>query len=86
MNSMKKLGSVQQDVLAALKRYRSWSPDGHVGWVWDNVSGTKRVMDSLVRAGYVTVAEEQIERSMRHIGGSRKYVEERTVYRPKKGA
>lgn len=78
---MRKLGRVQQDVLSALREHGSWSPDVY-GWIWDTASNTKRVMDSLVRAGYATVTEEQIERSMRHVGGSRKYVEERTVYRP----
>lgn len=80
----RKLGTVQRDVLAALKQHGSWSPDVY-RWLWDTPSNTRRVMDSLVRAGYVTVAEEQIARSMHHVGGSRKYVEDRTTYRPKKG-
>lgn len=78
---MRRLGPVQRDVLDALERHGSWSPSVH-NWLWDTMSNTRRIMDSLVRAGYATVAEEQIERSMRHVGGSRKYIEERTVYRP----
>ena len=82
---MRKLGNVQHAVLEALKQHGSWSPNVH-NWVWDNINGAKRIMDSLVRAGYVTITEEQIERSQRSIGGSsRSYIEERTVYRPKKG-
>lgn len=82
---MRKLGSVQRDVLSALRTHGSWSPDLTSGWLWDTPSNTRRIMDSLVRAGYVTVTEEKIERSMRHVGDSRKYFEERTVYRPKRG-
>jgi hypothetical protein len=58
---MKKLGRVQQDVYAALKLHGSWSLG--CGWLWDTYSGTRRVMDSLVRAGYATSTEGQ--------GGSR---------------
>ncbi len=50
----RKLGKVQQDVLASLKEHGSWHL--HCGWVWDTPSNTLRVMDSLVRAGYATVA------------------------------
>jgi hypothetical protein len=58
---MRKLGRVQQDVYAALKLHGSWSLG--CGWLWDTYSGTQRVMDSLVRAGYATSTEGQ--------GGSR---------------
>lgn len=50
---MRKLGKKQQDVLASLRRHGSWHR--RCGWLWDNVSGTERVLNSLVRAGYVTV-------------------------------
>jgi hypothetical protein len=54
----KKLGSVQKSVLCDLERHGWWSASGHAGWVWDNTSGTERIMRSLVRAGYAVVAEE----------------------------
>lgn len=63
---MKKLGSVQQDVLTSLRSHGSWSLG--CGWVWDTPSNTMRIMDSLVRAGYATTTEGQ--------GGRR------IVYRP----
>lgn len=50
---MRKLGSVQSDVLAALELHGSWSR--HCGWLWDTASNTLRVMNSLVRAGRVVV-------------------------------
>jgi hypothetical protein len=53
---MKKLGRLQQEVYAALKRHGSWSLG--CGWLWDTYSGTRRVLDSLVRAGYATSTEE----------------------------
>lgn len=58
---MKKLGRIQQAVYAALRNHGSWSPE--CGWLWDTYSGTQRVMNTLVRAGYATSTEGQ--------GGSR---------------
>lgn len=54
---MRKLGKVQQDVLASLKRHGSWSRG--CGWLWDTPSNTQRVMDSLVHAGYAAVTADQ---------------------------
>lgn len=54
---MRKLGKVQQEVLASLKRHGSWHH--HCGWLWDTPSNTQRLMDSLVRAGYATSNEGQ---------------------------
>lgn len=79
---MKKLGPVQRDVLQALKDHGSWSPGILSGWLWDTPGNTKRIMDSLVRAGFARVETVQIERSMRHVGGSRRYYEECIVYKP----
>jgi len=47
---MRKLGSVQQGVYDMLKRQGRWHPNA--GWLWDTPSNTRRLMDSLVRAGY----------------------------------
>jgi len=46
-----KLGHVQQSVLECLKAHGAWYPC--CGWIWDNYSGTKRILDSLVRKGLV---------------------------------
>jgi hypothetical protein len=46
----KKLGGIQFACLTALLEHRVW-PGG--GWVWDNYSHTKRVLDSLARRGHV---------------------------------
>lgn len=51
----KKLGSVQKDVLAGLRVHGSWRRN--CGWVWDNVSNTTRILNSLVRAGHVVVRD-----------------------------
>lgn len=51
---MRKLGHVQQAVLDALKRHGSWRIHG-CGWYWDTYSNTLRLLNSLVRAGYVTL-------------------------------
>ncbi len=64
---MKKLGKVQESVLDALKQHGGWSPGGGWGWHWDTESGTKRIMESLVRAGYATVREEKTPRGMRTV-------------------
>lgn len=58
----KKLGKVQQDVLASLKSHGSWHR--RCGWLWDTFSNTERVLNSLVRAGYVTV-EKNVYRPKR---------------------
>lgn len=54
---MKNLGLIQQEVYAALKRHGSWAPG--CGWLWDTYSGTRRVLDSLVRRGYATSTKGQ---------------------------
>jgi hypothetical protein len=79
---VKKLGKVQADVLAALWEHGYWSPDYRCGWLWTTPSETKRIMDSLVNAGYAVVNEEEIAHRERTIGGSRGWTEDRTVYRP----
>lgn len=50
---MRKLGRVQREVLESLKHHGSWHP--RCGWLWNNPSGTLRLMNSLVRAGYAVV-------------------------------
>jgi DNA-binding IclR family transcriptional regulator len=46
------LGETQADVLDSLKRHGQWYE--RCGWVWDTPSGTRRVLESLVRRGLVT--------------------------------
>jgi hypothetical protein len=53
---VRKLGKVQQDVLASLKRHGSWHR--RCGWLWDTVSHTERILNSLVRADYVIVEKK----------------------------
>jgi hypothetical protein len=52
---VKKLGPVQQDVLAVLRRHGQWHR--RCGWVWGTFSHTERVLNSLVRAGCVDVED-----------------------------
>jgi hypothetical protein len=54
--AMRKLGEVQQGVLRSLREFGYWIPE-HSGWVWDNTSGTQRVLESLVKRGLVTKQE-----------------------------
>jgi hypothetical protein len=46
---MRKLGDNQRITLQSLLEHRGWSPG--CGWVWNNYSGTVRLLDSLVRRG-----------------------------------
>lgn len=48
-----KLGEVQKSVLRSLRDHGCWSP--RCGWVWDNTSGTKKILESLRRRGFVEV-------------------------------
>ena len=45
------LGKTQVHVLRTLKNHESWSRWS--GWVWDTQSGTRRVLESLVKRGLV---------------------------------
>ena len=49
---MRALGDVQRNVLELLRDRGSWRVG--CGWVWDNDSGTKRVLDTLTYRGLVT--------------------------------
>ena len=48
---MDNLGVTQESVLLCLKEHGSYHP--WCVWVWDNHSGTVRVLDSLVKRGLV---------------------------------
>jgi len=48
---VRKLGTKQRDVLDSLKQHGSWYAG--CGWLWDTTSGTRRVMESLVKRGLV---------------------------------
>ena len=52
---MRPLGETQKAVLRALEEHGSWRPGGRCGWLWDTDSGTRRLMDSLVKRGFVVV-------------------------------
>ena len=55
---MRELGHVQKDVLEMLRRNGVWSDSWLCRWMWDTPSGTKKIMDSLVKRGLV---EEKLE-------------------------
>lgn len=50
-----KLGTTQQQVLYFLRKQNGW----HLGcgWIWDNRSGTLRIMESLHKKGVVDKSE-----------------------------
>lgn len=54
----RKLGPVQQKVLRALRKHRTWSRG--CGWYWDTYKNTQRIMDSLVAAGWVERIDSQV--------------------------
>ncbi len=54
---MRKLGEIQRSVLDSLQRHGSWHP--RCGWVWDNYSGTIRILESLVKRGLVVKVNDQ---------------------------
>lgn len=50
-----RIGDAQAQCMALLNRgFESWTYGGLNGWVWDTPSGTKRILDTLVKAGFVT--------------------------------
>jgi hypothetical protein len=46
--SKRVLGLTQRSVLRGLVEHKGWHDNG-CGWVWNNVSGTQRILDSLVQ-------------------------------------
>lgn len=46
-----KLGDIQQEVLAMLYEHKAWHAG--CGWIWDNVSRTKKILESLRKHGLV---------------------------------
>lgn len=65
-----RLGQNQAAVLRALRQHGIWYGGGFgCGWNWTNESGTRKILDSLVRRGLVSRADA-------HIGGR-----DRIVYR-----
>lgn len=54
---MVKLGEVQKQVLSSLEHFGSWYSGFGCGWMWDTPSGTKRIMDSLVKKGVARVVK-----------------------------
>lgn len=51
----RKLGENQQAVLRALHEHREWPSS----WVWDNPSGTRKILESLVNRGLVKKTVEK---------------------------
>ena len=51
-----KLGKNQRAMLDCLKRHNGYWHSG-CGWYWDTDSGTRRILDSLVRRGLVVRTE-----------------------------
>ena len=55
---MRPLGEVQRHCLIALREHGNWHPTGWSGWYWDNCSGTKRILNSLVKRNLVEIDEK----------------------------
>lgn len=51
MQNLKKLGSLQTDILKSLILHKGWQE--RCGWVWKNTGVTKRTLDSLEKIGCV---------------------------------
>lgn len=65
------LGTNQAGTLRALREHGYWYGDGFgCGWNWNGSRATRAILDSLVKRGLVTMAEEEVGGRMR------------TVYRP----
>lgn len=50
---MRKLGVNQQGVLESIRSHSYWIPD-QSGWIWDTMSNTTKILESLVKRGLVT--------------------------------
>jgi hypothetical protein len=51
------LGEIQRAVIKAMRSHGgTWSEDA--GWLWDTISNTRRVMESLLRRGVVRANDE----------------------------
>ena len=55
MGNTKRFGKVQKLVLAALKQHKKWCGNFRCGWIWDTPSGTRKILDSLVKRGLVKI-------------------------------
>lgn len=75
---MRALTPLQSDVLRALQQHGSWHES--CGWTWDTTSGTKRVLESLLKHGLVVKTIEGRGR----LGAAGPI--QTTVYRPWPGA
>lgn len=54
---MNKLTEKQEDVLNALLRHKFWCPISF-SWVWDTPSGTRRILNVLVKKGYAEIQKD----------------------------
>jgi hypothetical protein len=57
---MKPLGQTQLAVIDALQRHGGHWRDG-CGWQWDTPSGTRKIMEGLLKRGVVTCEDEEIK-------------------------
>lgn len=46
------LGKTQESILHSLRTHKVWHEK--CGWVWNNDSGTRKLLDSLVKRGLAT--------------------------------
>ena len=55
---MRKLGKNQEGVLKALHDHGNYHPTRLCGWRWSTEADTKRILDTLVKRGLVTINDE----------------------------
>jgi len=51
----RKLGHVQRDLLLALYEHGKWVDHPRTGWVWNTISGTRKILNTLVDRSLVEI-------------------------------
>ena len=63
-----KIGHVQKAVLQALKTHGKWFSGFGSGWLWDTPSGTRKILDSLVKKGLVRIGTYTLRDGTKYVG------------------
>lgn len=61
---MRPLGETQKDVLRSLRNHRGFWYEG-CGWLWNTISGTTKIMESLYKRGLVSKSDHVWESGKR---------------------